>query len=169
MQLCWTSSNDTEPTHQSPNAVLIITMHSHPLNAMFLCICNVMHHCMSMPCHICNEWHMDNIIHTFYHVSWTIILHAYNFQIITHSNVNTLKHNISTFYPTTIIKHVITNQVITHLTLKADCGIYNAHKKKGHTSSLKSALKMAIELAKQAFNSPNHYYFFISKQSLNTF
>ena len=34
------------PPNQTPNAVLIITMHSHPFNAMFQCICNAMRHCM---------------------------------------------------------------------------------------------------------------------------
>ena len=80
VRIYWISSNGTEPTHQLPNVVLILTMHSHPLNAMFQCICNVMHHYMSMSCHICNESHMDNINHTLCHVSWTIILHEYNFQ-----------------------------------------------------------------------------------------
>ena len=32
--------------NQSPNAMLIITIHSHPFNAMSPCICNAMHHCM---------------------------------------------------------------------------------------------------------------------------
>ena len=34
------------PPNQTPNAVLIITMHSHPFNAMSPCICNAMCHCM---------------------------------------------------------------------------------------------------------------------------
>ena len=34
------------PSNQSPNAVLIITMHSHPFNVMSPCICNAMCHCM---------------------------------------------------------------------------------------------------------------------------
>ena len=36
VQLCWTSSNGTELTHQSPIVVLISTTHSHPCNTMFL-------------------------------------------------------------------------------------------------------------------------------------
>ena len=32
--------------NQTPNAVLIITMHSHPFNAMSSCICNAIRHCM---------------------------------------------------------------------------------------------------------------------------
>ena len=40
VRLCWTSSNGTEPTHQSPSI-----MHSHPFNVMSPCIC-IMHHCM---------------------------------------------------------------------------------------------------------------------------
>ena len=57
----------------------ISIIHSHPCNVMFPCICNAMCH-MSISCHISNECHMDNINHTFHHVSWTIILHAYNLQ-----------------------------------------------------------------------------------------
>ena len=34
------------PANQTLNVVLIITMHSHPFNAMSPCICNVMRHCM---------------------------------------------------------------------------------------------------------------------------
>ena len=49
-----------------------------PMKCDVPCICNVMHHCMSMSCHICDECHMDNLILTFYHISWKIILHAYN-------------------------------------------------------------------------------------------
>ena len=34
------------PPNQTPNAVLIITMHSHTFNATSPCICNAMCHCM---------------------------------------------------------------------------------------------------------------------------
>ena len=34
------------PPNQSPNAVLIIIMHSRPFNAKSPCICNAMRHCM---------------------------------------------------------------------------------------------------------------------------
>ena len=34
------------PPNQTPNTVLIITMNSHPFNAMSPCICNAIHHCM---------------------------------------------------------------------------------------------------------------------------
>ena len=32
--------------HRTPNIVLILTMHSHPFNAISPCICNAMCHCM---------------------------------------------------------------------------------------------------------------------------
>ena len=35
---------------------------------------------MSMSCHICDECHMDNLSY------------AFNFQLNTHNNVNTLEH-----------------------------------------------------------------------------
>ena len=107
---------------------------------MFLCICNVMHHCMSMSCHICDECHMDNLSHAFNHASWTIILHAYNFQLNTDDSVNTFRTHILTVHQpqqTSILSYIkqqpsnmlLQNQVITTLALKANCGIYNAHKK----------------------------------------
>ena len=34
------------PPNQTPNVVLIITMHSHSFNAMSPCICNAMRYCM---------------------------------------------------------------------------------------------------------------------------
>ena len=88
-------------------ALLIITRHNF-LNEMFPCththemrcfpcICNVMHHCMSMSCHICDECHMDNLIHTFYHVSWIIILHAYNLQNKHSFQCQYISTHISTF------------------------------------------------------------------------
>ena len=83
---------------------LISTMHSNPLNVMSPCICNVMRHCMSMSCHICDECHMDNLIHTFYHVSWTIILHAYNLEN---------KHSVQCQYISTHISTFIKQQLTT--------------------------------------------------------
>ena len=86
----------------------------------FPCIYNVMHHCMLMSCHICNECHMDNINHTFYHVSWTIISHAYNFQINTHQ-CQYISTHISTFHHIHATTHVITkasNNILKPLILK---------------------------------------------------
>ena len=52
--------------HQTPNAVLIHTMHSHPFHVMSPCICNVMCHFMPIPCHIYDEFYMDNSIHAYH-------------------------------------------------------------------------------------------------------
>ena len=123
------------------------------------CICNVMHHCMSMSCHICNECHMDNINHTLCHVSWTIIVYAYNFEN-KHSFQCQYIHTHINIHQTKIIKHVIINQVITPLTFKANYGIYNTHTKKANTSIPKPVLKLAIKPTKQALNSLNYYYFY---------
>ena len=46
--------------HQTPNAVLIHTMHSHLFHAMAPCICNAMSHFMAIPCHIYDECYIDN-------------------------------------------------------------------------------------------------------------
>ena len=107
VRLCWTSSNGIEPTHQSPIVVLISTMHSCPLNVMFTCICNVVYHCMSMPCHICNECHIDILSHTFNHVSWTIILYAYNFQ-----NNHSFQCQYISIHISTFIKHQLSSMLL---------------------------------------------------------
>ena len=54
-------------------------------------ITNAMYHCMLMSCLICSECHMNNLNHTFHHVSWTIS-YAYNLQIKTHPNAKILIH-----------------------------------------------------------------------------
>ena len=66
VQLYWISSNGTEPTQQSPNEVFLFQSctHTHEMRCS-LYICNVMHHCMSMSCHICDECHMGNLTQTF--------------------------------------------------------------------------------------------------------
>ena len=47
VRLCWTLSHLPSSLNQTPNIVSILsTMHSHPFNAMFSCICNVKCHCM---------------------------------------------------------------------------------------------------------------------------
>ena len=47
MRLCWTLSHLTEPTQSNTKrSVDSLTIHSHPFNAMSLCICNAMRHCM---------------------------------------------------------------------------------------------------------------------------
>ena len=80
VRLFWTSSNYTELTHQSPIVVLILNHAFTPMKCDVPVQCNVIYHYMSMSCHVCIECHMDNLFHTFNHVSWIIILHAYNFQ-----------------------------------------------------------------------------------------
>ena len=52
--------------HQTPNAVLIHTMHSHSFHAMSLCICNAMCHCMPIPCHMYDKCYMDNSTHAYH-------------------------------------------------------------------------------------------------------
>ena len=73
VRLCWTSSNGTEPTHQSPSMVID---HNHALTPIQ---CNVSLHMHNtslhvISCHMYNECYMDNSNHTIHHVLWTIIL-----------------------------------------------------------------------------------------------
>ena len=81
VRLCWTSSNLTEPIHQSPS---IVIDHNH---ALTLIQCDVLVH---MKCNaLCMLYHATYIMnatwtiqnHTIHHVLWTIISKAYNFQI----------------------------------------------------------------------------------------
>ena len=50
------------PPNQSPNAVLIITLHSHPFNAMSLCICNAMSSCICNAMSHCMLYHATCIM-----------------------------------------------------------------------------------------------------------
>ena len=52
--------------NQTSNAVLIHTMHSHPFHAISLCICNAMCHFVPIPCHIYDEFYMDNSTHAYH-------------------------------------------------------------------------------------------------------
>ena len=81
VRLCWTSSNGTKPTPQSPSMVIY---HNHTLT---LIQCDVLVHMQYnvsshvISCHIYHECYMNNSNHTIHYVLWTIILKAYNFQI----------------------------------------------------------------------------------------
>ena len=88
--------------------------------------CNTTLHVIS--CHMYNKCYTDNSNHTIHHVSWTIILIAYNFHTITHFLSIYLYTHISTSYHTTTTKHVIQNQATTPLILEAKSDIYYAHK-----------------------------------------
>ena len=58
--------------NQTPNVVLIITMHSHSFHAMSLCICSAMCHFMPIPCHnsiwtiLYDDCYMDNSTHAYH-------------------------------------------------------------------------------------------------------
>ena len=98
-RLCWTSSNGTELTHQSPSMVID---HNHALTPS-QCDVPVHLHNASLhviSCHMYNECYMDNSNHTIHHVLWTIISKTYNFQIKLISMSIYINTHISTFnYP----------------------------------------------------------------------
>ena len=128
VKLCWTSSHLTKLTQLNTNInVDFSTMHS-PIQCDVLMHmqCNAPLHVIS--CHMYNECYMDNSNHIIHHVSWTIILIAYNFHTITHSMSIYLYTHISTSYHPTTTKHVIQNQATTPLILEAKCDKYYAHK-----------------------------------------
>ena len=85
VQLCWTSSNGTEPT-QSITKCNVDYNHALTLIQCDVLVhmqCNAPLHVMS--CHIYNECYMDNINHTTHRVSWTITSPTYDFHTSFHS------------------------------------------------------------------------------------
>ena len=97
MPLCWTSFNDIEPAYQSPTMVID---HNHAFTPIQCddpvhMKCNAPLHVISY--YIYHECYMDNSNHTIYHVLWTIISKAYNFQIKPISMSISINTHISTF------------------------------------------------------------------------
>ena len=81
-----------------------------------------------MSCHISTECHMDNSNHTIHHVSWTIILNVYNFQlnsyhvdIFMHTYIHMLSHNYH--------QACYSKSSNNYLILEAKCDIYYVLKK----------------------------------------
>ena len=72
-------------SNQSPNTVLIITMHSHPFNAMSPHICNAMRHCMlyHVTCIMNATWTTQSTLLTECHGK--ITSPAYDFHTTFHS------------------------------------------------------------------------------------
>ena len=91
------------------------------MNMMPQCICNALCHCMSIPCHICNTCHMDNLS-----CIMNSYIKAYNFQTI-HLNVYILEF----IYQHSINNHPQSSQSKAfkdNLVLTTNCCISDAHK-----------------------------------------
>ena len=99
------------PLNQTPNAVLIITMHSHPFHVMSSCICNAMCHFMPIPCHIYVECYMKNSTHAYH----PCIMDNY----INQHKIFKRSHISCQYICTHIYQHqqVITNQAMTYFIL----------------------------------------------------
>ena len=99
------------PPNQTPNAVLIITMHSHPFHAMSPCICNAMCHFMPIPYHIYDECYMENYTHAYH----PCIMDNY----INQHKISKRSHISCQHICTHIYQHqqVITNQAMTYFIL----------------------------------------------------
>ena len=99
------------PPNQTQNVVLIITMHSHPFHAMSPCICNAMCHFMPIPCHIYDEFYMDNYTHACH----PCIMDNY----INHHKISKRTHISCQHICTHIYQHqqVITNKSMTYFIL----------------------------------------------------
>ena len=100
--------NVPSPPNQTPNAVLIITMHSHPFHAMSPRICNAMCHFIPIPCHIYDECYMDN---------YSCIMDNY----INQHKISKRSHISCQYICTHIYQHqqVITNQEMIYFILQA--------------------------------------------------
>ena len=80
--------NEPSPPSNTKHSVNLLTMHSHPFNAMSPCICNAVCHCMFIPCHIYDECYMDNSTHAYHecimnnYIDMHIIsIHSFNVNI----------------------------------------------------------------------------------------
>ena len=103
IRLCWTSSNSTEPTHQSPSMVID---HNHALTSIQCNVsvhmqCNAPFHVISW--HMYNECYVCNTIHTTHRVSWIITSPSYDFiHHFIHVNIlcmhiSALTYNMSSY------------------------------------------------------------------------
>ena len=97
----------SSPPNQTPIAMLIITMHSHPFHVMSPCICNAMCYFMLIPCHIYDECYMDNSINAYH----PCIMDNY----INQHKISKRSHISCQHIFTHIYQHqqVITNQAMT--------------------------------------------------------
>ena len=95
------------PPNQTPNTMLIITMHSHPFHVISHCICNAMCHYMGIPCHIYDECYMDNSTQAYH----PCIMDNY----INQHKISKQSHISCQHICTHIYQHqqVITNQAMT--------------------------------------------------------
>ena len=95
MQLCWTSSNCTEPTQSNTKRSVDYNHALTPIqcNVPVHMQCNAPLHVLS--CHMCNECYMCNTNQTTHLMSWTITSPTYDFhtsfqscQYILHTYIN---------------------------------------------------------------------------------
>ena len=90
----------TEPTQSTLNAVSIYQpcTHTHEIRC-FSCIYNMMHHCMSIPCHIYDECYTDNSTHAYHQciLNNYINKHVMSIQYFIHVNISCTHMATSTY------------------------------------------------------------------------
>ena len=99
-QLCWTSSNSTEPTHQSPSMMID---HNHVLTPIPCDVPVHMQYNMSLhfiSCHMHNECYMDN--------AKTIHFTVYHRQLYLMHTISIQSHIPCQYIYTQIYQHLIT-------------------------------------------------------------
>ena len=115
MRLCWTLSHLPSPPNQTPNAVSIYQpcTHTHEMRC-FPCICNVMHHCLFIPCHIYDECYMDNSTHAYHQCIMNnyINKHIMSIQYFIHVNISCTHISTSTYVAFHITQQHPHNQII---------------------------------------------------------
>ena len=96
------------PPNQTPKLVLIITMHSHPFNAMSSCICNAMCHCMlyHATCIMNVTWTMLKL----YTSPWTMDNYINQHKISKRSHISC--QYISTHISTSRSHHQSSNEIL---------------------------------------------------------
>ena len=120
MRLCWMLSHLPSPPNQTPNAVSIYQpcTYTHEMRC-FLCIFNVMHHCMFIPCRIYDECYMDNSTHAYHqcimnnYINKHIMFIQYFILVnISCTHISTSTYNVS-FHITQ--KHPDNQVIIDHI------------------------------------------------------
>ena len=118
MRLYWTLSHLIEPTQSNTKrGVDSSTMHSHPFNAMSMCICNAICHCMfyHVTCIMNATWTTQSTLLTRCH-GQSHYLHMTSIHHFIHVNISN-KH-ISTFacnmsFYVQVMTHTQSSQFIT--------------------------------------------------------
>ena len=154
MRLYWTSSHLTEPTQSNTKrSVDFSTMYSHSFNAMSLCICNALRHCMLYhdTCIMNATWTTQSIPLTgchgqSHHLHMTSIYHFIHVNISC-KHISTSTYNMSLYVQ--VMTHTQSSHVMTICTYKLiTCQYIKTH----ILTSKHVTLSQAMTLLNKSYN-----------------